>query len=792
MTGIFAKFAPIYREMGLEPRPVPLGKKAPNLKGWQKPDALIDPDQAASWLTKYADFGIGLRTGSLLPDGTRLGVLDIDRDDLVRVARVIMGPTCERIGSKGTALFFQYPGQLKRKSVRRRLAGGEEQAVADLLVDGAFCMIPPSIHPTTGGPYRWIGAPLENYELCALPLLGLRADLEIGAVTGLRSLEMVLAVLQSADAASLADGVATHDAALGFVNTLLPHTQDADAIVEMVAALLPEGYQGNTLSEVPELVRSGIEKGLHQPGGYSRGNYDPGEEGPIPFGYLANGDFVLFDQSKRIVVPISSNGLVTPGTLLSFAPLAFWAKRFPKEGAGLNSFAAGDAIMIACRERGGFDPGDVRGRGVFPDPRGGHVVNWGDEIPSDTGNIYVCYRSLEVSTTDKEVDPHAVLRLFQRFNWADPSSAILLLGWAASSIICGALRWRPHVFVTGAKNTGKTTLIRSLHRLLDPVAIVLDGQSSEAGIRQKVGADSRPVILDEFESDQNTSRMRQVIKLMRSASSSESTVARGTPEGKALEFVIRSSFLLAAINPMGVTAADRSRIVVLTLGKHQSDRDMANQIAKELEALQGVGPSWCRLLLGRVDQILANIATLERVFPPCDSRHMLNMATLLGAAQAVLLDHPLSEEEAKKLLEEHVRLIDYLGEAHEEDDSINCWNALLEFTVRTDGSSEMLGAMLSHLKTAHSKGSFHPGVEQALARYGIKWDAGGIVIANSHRGLEMVFEGTAWEAGTWGSSFKRLDGAQPTKQRRFGAKRSEGTWIPKSWIPDQDLTSPDY
>ena len=57
-------------------------------------------------------------------------------------------------------------------------------------------------------------------------------------------------------------------------------------------------------------------------------------------------------------------------------------------------------------------------------------------------------------------------------------------------------------------------------------------------------------MLDEFESDQNLHRMKQVIKLIRSSSSGNLAIARGTPEGKALEFTIRASFLLAAINSM--------------------------------------------------------------------------------------------------------------------------------------------------------------------------------------------------------------------------------------------------
>lgn len=94
MTGIFAQYAPAYTGRGLEPRPVAVGTKQPPFKEWQKPDNQIDLEKRARWLTKYADLGIGLRTGSILPDQTKIGVLDIDRNDMVRLARALVGSTC--------------------------------------------------------------------------------------------------------------------------------------------------------------------------------------------------------------------------------------------------------------------------------------------------------------------------------------------------------------------------------------------------------------------------------------------------------------------------------------------------------------------------------------------------------------------------------------------------------------------------------------------------------------------------------------------------------------------------
>jgi hypothetical protein len=67
--GTFAKWGPVYRQRGISPRPItPDTKKCP-VQGWQKPDDQFAPGEFERWLVRFADFGIGVRTGSMFPDG---------------------------------------------------------------------------------------------------------------------------------------------------------------------------------------------------------------------------------------------------------------------------------------------------------------------------------------------------------------------------------------------------------------------------------------------------------------------------------------------------------------------------------------------------------------------------------------------------------------------------------------------------------------------------------------------------------------------------------------------------
>lgn len=78
------------------------------------------------------------------------------------------------------------------------------------------------------------------------------------------SLKLLEKVFTSPHALSLTEGSPAHEAGLMFVAEVLPFTQDVDQIRDLTKSTLPKDYPGNLLKEVPEMVRSGIRKGLHQ------------------------------------------------------------------------------------------------------------------------------------------------------------------------------------------------------------------------------------------------------------------------------------------------------------------------------------------------------------------------------------------------------------------------------------------------------------------------------------------------------------------------------------------------
>lgn len=164
-----------------------------------------------------------------------------------------------------------------------------------------------------------------------------------------------------------------------------------------------------------------------------------------------------------------------------------------------------------------------------------------------------------------------------------------------------------------------------------------------------IKADSRPVIIDEFESDQGRSHIAGVIRLARSVSSAESPVLRGTPEGKAMQFALRTTFFFAAVNPSGMSPADATRILLFEMLAHNNEPDEAGRIAEDEALFSDKGPDWCGYMAGLAHVIPPAIAAFAKALPGIDSRHRKNVATLLGGAFVALECRTPTDAEAEAI-----------------------------------------------------------------------------------------------------------------------------------------------
>ncbi|MCW5696323.1 MAG: hypothetical protein KIS96_06250 [Bauldia sp.] len=521
------------------------------------------------------------------------------------------------------------------------------------------------------------------------------------------------------------------------------------------------------------------------------GPYEPGERGPIPLGH-AGSDFVFRHQQTQEVVRKTAGQLTSPAGLLELAPKEFWETAYPRLGpkgavTGIDTIAAANGLIQASRQAGFMDLIRIRGIGVWAESDR-LVVNLGGEEIVSTEFVYSAPpKRLVVSEGDVPVED--ILRFFSLPNWSTPGAPELLLGACVTAVICGALAWRPHVGITGPSQSGKSTVMSAIGQLLTPMALVVEGVSTEAGIRQQLGHDARPVVIDEFEVEgtSDLNRIHRLTKLIRSSSSATGEVLRGTQDGRGQVFVIRAMFIVAAINLLGrASAADASRLVRLEMRRPESPRETGEFIRSQRRALERLGPAFVSRAIALAKPILDSIPKVHRALVVTQERQADNIATLVAAFGVLVAGRELTDGEAAALAERFAPAIAAQAEDANTDDAAECLNALLGHTVTVNMGNQPERWSVGRLIATVSGGDHHTKaeMESALNQLGLKLEGNGFIVARSHPGLRSVFGGTRWDSGMWGSALERLEGAERTPLRRFAdGVRSRGVFVPATYLP---------
>ena len=172
---------------------------------------------------------------------------------------------------------------------------------------------------------------------------------------------------------------------------------------------------------------------------------------------------------------------------------------------------------------------------------------------------------------------------------------------------------------------GKTWVLENLVRpVLAELALLAQGKTTEAGLRGELRLDARPVVFDEAESqnDADRARMQQVLDLARVASSEDGAdIIKGTRDGGATRYRIRSCFAFASVNLGLSQAADESRAVVLNIAPSpdKGAREDAFERLKRLHA-EVLTPDFPARLLARTLKLLPAIRANADVLAAAISR----------------------------------------------------------------------------------------------------------------------------------------------------------------------------
>ncbi|MFH5806872.1 hypothetical protein, partial [Alienimonas sp. DA493] len=155
--------------------------------------------------------------------------------------------------------------------------------------------------------------------------------------------------------------------------------------------------------------------------------------------------------------------------------------------------------------------------------------------------------------------------LLRQWCWTAATSPAVAAAFVAATFVQAVLRARPRVAVPGRSDSGKSTLVAEV---LAPLFhgpngfAVIDEDVTAAFVRDKVGHDSRPVVLDEFE---NSATRDAILALFRVATRN-GRIGRSSPTGRTRETELPVLPWVLAIEPGDMATQDRNRQIDLSLG----------------------------------------------------------------------------------------------------------------------------------------------------------------------------------------------------------------------------------
>ena len=523
-------------------------------------------------------------------------------------------------------------------------------------------------------------------------------------------------------------------------------------------------------------------------------------------------DRYYFLQKIKKQISVFKRGDFTESGLIELAPSNWWEMHAPdKKPESISKKFAMNALVRLAENSGVYDNTRLRGRGAWLDDgrmvfHHGHLLTVdGVEVGIEdmkTEFVYEMEKRLKMPAKDELTDEDGaeLLRIAEMFRWEKPGSAALLAGWVMLASICGALRWRSHIWLTGGPGSGKTYILdKFVHYLTNGNSLYAQGNSSEAGIRQSLKADAIPVLFDEAEKndEREKSRMQAVIALIRQSSSESSAkTLKGTVGGDAMEFHIQSMFCLASIQVGLQHQADIERISVLALKpkREDSSEDKWDQVQVAMSKIRGDKLFPGRLMRRSLNMLYVIEENID-VFTAVAAKHFGSQrdgdqyGTLLAGAWCLTSKDVASVEQAQAMLDkydwsDHIDLTD-------NDDSKRALSVLMESHIRANNGIDLTVFELASTAFGYAPENLtlDPKIADAiLSRYGIRVIDDRLLLSNQSHELKKLMAGTSFESDLK-RVLLRLEGADnyENKPVRFNGVQSKCISLPMNSIISNEV-----
>jgi putative DNA primase/helicase len=521
-----------------------------------------------------------------------------------------------------------------------------------------------------------------------------------------------------------------------------------------------------------------------------------------PFRSLGHnhGSYYFFPNGSRQVIRLTA---ITKQNLLTIAPIEYWMANY-FFGRGISWDHAINDVIRECESEGVYDVSRHRGRGAWIDS-GKIVIHLGNRtlvnnIETDPGGKYVYEAGISLPYSGqsplKKEEANNLQQIIDSLFWEKSIYGKLLAGWCVAAPICGALDYRPNVWLTGKAGAGKSYVINHIVKpCMGEFRLYAQSKTTEAGIRQSLKSDALPVMIDEFEGEDFAARERvqKILDLARqSFSESDGKIIMGSSGGDAVEYQIRSMFFMASIGVGVVRHADETRITVLSLKTpHDRDGQTAEEHFKNLRnnVTRILTPEWCSRFRARTFSMIPTIRKNAEIFSVSLARKIGNRRTgdqagvLLAGAYSLCSDDIITQEFADKWINER----DWTDQEQiaERSDEMDCLNIIMQHIVKISPSEEL--SVYEMIKECKKQGIIDGSHVTRLRRIGIRFDNTNIYVSNSLLPLKKIMEKSPYEKN-WGRILKRIDGTEeismrfignPTKTIRIPWETIEG--YPEEW-----------
>lgn len=527
-----------------------------------------------------------------------------------------------------------------------------------------------------------------------------------------------------------------------------------------------------------------------------------------------------YNDSLIYYLPFSSNQIIalTPAghtmpNLLMLDSLYNWEDKFSYMGKSEDGqevkktvsntkmalMALNEAINIS-RKRGVFLEEDrVRGAGAWFD-KGRIIVNAGNCLYMGRNKLdfkevdseYTYVASTKIVDPNVEslgnIDARKLRELCEMLEWENKLSGSLLAGWLVIAPICGALDFRPHIYITGESDAGKSTVMDDIIKMvMGKISYNAGGGTTEPAIRDGMKYDARPLIYDEAEPHPT---MPGVIELARKSSTGLTIKKYGQRAFKA-----RFAACFASINLSIDKTADENRIVIMSLKKNNRPTAAQEFVAIEKLIAELLTTDFSDRLFART---LSNLDTLRaniKVFHSA-ARDILKAAraskvvgTLLAGLYLLGRTDQITYDQAVDWLKKHdwsnhtiinqdgdpVRLVQHIS------------SSIVRYTPVGMGAKESSIADL--IEAVYKEDDLDSA--KALRHNGIAVRNGFVDIANRHQYLGKILRGTDWSI-KWDRTLLSIPKTIRKNSAYFGNLKLDAVGVPIELFVKDTQTKIDF